>query len=1227
MFLLIVGETPPTPPPPHPPPPVPPRRRKKKISNRGTPKDDEKQDQIEVKICEKRIDRKRLPPPPPPSQIPRKNKTRQQIVVDKNQIQTRIVIHEPSPKIVHRNEQNEIVSLDQSSNSEDNIFKTKIESSKNELKLDEKLDRKELTIEMNSENDFNVDEVSKKEELKVDVRPKRKFKVHDSPERESNVNESFKNDFKADEWLGSELKVGESPLKKEFKVPESPKVNLKIDENPKNDKPFVTSPRYGELVKKQEFNKYPSLFFTLDDLESVITSNSPIDENKLKEELRIEENAIRNFFGSEEPNLEYEVTNDDYSFIDNNIIKDDNEICFRVTPTNFPFEKCLERWKTTSLEDNPEFDIDEKNHFIFEDYIDRSNRLNVRRSRSSMCYDIIETDGNNVIKEHTATKVRFVIEPPSSSTPDDCDSLPNVDFISKKDVFEQSINNLKENLDVEICEDNEKNDKNSGADLFGDVPFGSLLQNNVDEKSEIIHSIDDDDDDNVKENLEYENKLEQDEDKFINELSYNTSSLTSENSFPKEEETTTVDEFEMERNLSRKLSGELESFENNNTTITTNNTNTSTTDANTNNNNNNNNENVDYICENNRNTVNILDDLNDKLYSPKRSNTNERKKIFVTQTVRSFMNDDSLIWDESDDNDEEEFIDRNSLKFEIVKGEDTRMDSSVARIEKELKVGESILSVANFDESIDKIVDDSMSKEDCSNVSGGDSSSSSVPVSVRRNSFLETMLSDGENQSNWNTTVQGYCEIVAIHPKNDSSLISIEETNEKDSNLHKEPNKNKNQEKEEDNKNENSLNDKRKDIVDVKSNVLSELLSNFPTIKLRSVVEDEKEDSMNLNNTEFVLKNDEKYKSKKVREDKEEVVITKKIKNDIADEEEVKKKIIANQMAVQRIQEEIKETRQLDKLMKKSNSREIIPFEFDFNLMHLRNKNDGSMVIENVEEDHSVDDDELINDCLEVTRRYDDEEDDADDYDDDDDDVDYNKKINDIEDRVDKCAIVREKTPVVITRRNNDDNNRAITTPVDLSNDQSLIDHYETLTITPGSVRNFVKYYEIRQETTAFEDSKINDRKTLVRSKDVSSNVSNKIRNFEFKEQSKTARPDYFNSEKEKGKINGNNNNDDDYDDYDDDDYDDYDDDDCKETTGFGSLTNEISYTMIVKKKIVEPNEIKMECTDSSLGSTNGFDEKKKKKKEKEEEEEEEKEGSIKIQRSAEDGLPEKFRY
>lgn len=79
----------------------------------------------------------------------------------------------------------------------------------------------------------------------------------------------------------------------------------------------------------------------------------------------------------------------------------------------------------------------------------------------------------------------------------------------------------------------------------------------------------------------------------------------------------------------------------------------------------------------------------------------------------------------------------------------------------------------------------------------------------------------------------------------------------------------------------------------------------------------------------------------------------------------------------------------------------------------------------------------------------------------------------------DKCAIARRITSVIPC--NNNDNKRAVTAVANVSNDQSSRD---VVTITPGKVRSFVKYYEIRGDaTTAEGHSKINDREKVAKRK------------------------------------------------------------------------------------------------------------------------------------------------
>lgn len=82
----------------------------------------------------------------------------------------------------------------------------------------------------------------------------------------------------------------------------------------------------------------------------------------------------------------------------------------------------------------------------------------------------------------------------------------------------------------------------------------------------------------------------------------------------------------------------------------------------------------------------------------------------------------------------------------------------------------------------------------------------------------------------------------------------------------------------------------------------------------------------------------------------------------------------------------------------------------------------------------------------------------------------------------DKCAIARKITTSA-TPCNNNDNNRAVT-PVAVSNDQSPRD---VVTITPGKVRSFVKYYEIRGDAITEEHLEINGGERVARRKSTKS--------------------------------------------------------------------------------------------------------------------------------------------
>lgn len=158
-----------------------------------------------------------------------------------------------------------------------------------------------------------------------------------------------------------------------------------------------SSPRYGAV--KKEPNKYPPLFFTIRDFEEVV------GESKADEET---------FFDtSDVPQCpDTELTEDEKSFVKSSL-DDENNICFRVTTTSTPFEKCQEKWESATDGDLIATE-DSEGAYMFDDYIDRTKRIN---PRPVSLFDSDTFDVNAVPR--TATRVRFVIESPSTSTPDD----------------------------------------------------------------------------------------------------------------------------------------------------------------------------------------------------------------------------------------------------------------------------------------------------------------------------------------------------------------------------------------------------------------------------------------------------------------------------------------------------------------------------------------------------------------------------------------------------------------------------------------------------------------------------------------------------------------------------------------------------------------------------------------------------------------------------------------
>lgn len=261
------------------------------------------------------------------------------------------------------------------------------------------------------------------------------------------------------------------------------------DENDEDDKCGSSSetksphkrPFVFETFTRKETNKYPPLFFTLNDFQNVMS-------NTLQREDDLNDEPSASFDSSFRDSFRNSLRNSFREFFEKSLDDEEDDLCFRVTTTSLPFEKCLDTW-TATFADRLIENFDVPSRFIFEDYVDRSNKVNVRRSAGPMCYDSFEEEPTIP----RLTKVRFVIESPSSSTSDHelnndgettCDSLQNIDPLT--DEQEVSWNRSSSVKLTEITDDMECTDMNKAFgqvqdfqedhDEFGDVPFSSILK-------------------------------------------------------------------------------------------------------------------------------------------------------------------------------------------------------------------------------------------------------------------------------------------------------------------------------------------------------------------------------------------------------------------------------------------------------------------------------------------------------------------------------------------------------------------------------------------------------------------------------------------------------------------------------------------------------------------------------------------------------------------------------
>ncbi|XP_076628272.1 uncharacterized protein LOC143345238 isoform X2 [Colletes latitarsis] len=866
----------------------------------------------------------------------------------------------------------------------------------------------------------------------------------------------------------------------ETEAPQPSSLQFSTDRNDNYDTVDATDsskersfPLYETLTRK-ETNQYPPLLFTLQDFQNVMSSTLQHEE----------ESRTRSFRESFEHSLDDE----------------ENDLCFRVTTTNLPFERCLDRW-------NAMFDkFDDSSRFIFDDYIDRSNKVNVRRSAGPM-------SGGSLDEEPTvprSTKVRFVIESPSSSTPDyeldedgeaTCDSLQNIDSLVDEEAGHARASVQSTEVTAETDEGETGHEQGFRNDQFGDVPFGSVLTNRnfivewpslKSVLSSIVPANRGSNGDSFRgstslesQNESFESALEIDkletadetENLGVPEAECVSVSNEDDGSIEKENlarstlvdcvvhETTRIEEIEnnnieeitlqsteevvndVEQDLKVNVVNEQETaigeggFEVNKT-----------------------NETEDCVAEEDSISDEVSYEANEKVSSveesnekqstetdlPKKSSQEYKRKLFVAESFRNINHDFSS----NDPEEETPAFEENDSTVSIIKAEE--------------------------DEDVSFLRNNSVS----------------VPVNIRRNSFLENMLSEDSGEV-WNVStgckIVGACPKLSLTPedsvpatKDEGKLANrLNESIKMDTEIQKIL-----QESDEISKKvDNTVPRLRKSPVIVKStknageakcNVLNELLSNFGKIKLKPVncgrqtdignlpraIDEEKIEPMTdscvetSNNSDKSRADDRNVYPKEVSSNREELTFDK------SSEEFLKEKDYLRNYEI-----------------KSNGNGEVVKVDVHRSLNEDYPESSRSMLEPRVEPDKSEKGDATLEEshvavessaeplqivvCSEKTdaKVCEDELDDrGEKYEP----PNRGRQLDLRRSSGEKSAIARR---IPRPHCNNNDNNRAVT-PVAVSDDQS----HDTVTITPGRVRSFVKYYEIRGEATNDKDSKTNDK-------------------------------------------------------------------------------------------------------------------------------------------------------
>lgn len=939
---------------------------------------------------------------------------------------------------------------------------------------------------------------------------------------------------------------------------------LSVASNNASDDPVPKStapkpPFLSSSSKRRAFEEYPPLFFTLHDFEDVMSSMRNKDD----------------FVNVPSTNL------DDFRE-ESSITHIPDDVCFRVTTTNLPFEKCLDRWRDSFGDENfgQKFD-----NYRFEDSVNKNNQ------KTS---DYI-SDNNDYSECRAGTKVRFVITSPFNSPKHDfnrkssvsCDSWQNCKFIFANDEqanVQSTVSSVKlteiqdESMDVKDCADISQNKSRalsaSEKETFITTDDNAFMPSSVNKAEAILKTVPQVHCNNKSNNINCE-KIGKDESNWTLRNEHENLESGKENRQTLViEETAISEEYAVKQTYqSEKLDVTLKITEN-----------TCRFSS----------ENSETACKSEQaNTEEIIQERTPReeeiFFKTVTDNIKEKctaknETIFINELSYNSLND------HADDNVNQDtfydtFYDRSKERTFF-----DDLTNKSARIEETRR-----LSIEEAEET-NKSVDSENNRENVLLL--GEIFEKNVPVKVRRNFFLETMLSNDTEDIPLNFKVISTQSIVSLSSINEALNITKEASDkiELDTDITRESELGFNKATEVDRKDQKVLKNSKKikkvtrvpsaDIMqsesksvgDVKNDVLNELLCNFSNIKLKTVssenkksttqigdneniicpvvidnrickekenassdsltfegsrdevysdstsrivdanndipvverivekedfmkmkIEERSQDSKNhncdlaidekttINNNiqmTMVVKSSCNIKTKTVEDSSSTKMKIKEKSSDISPEEtyvEIKIEKTLTALKSADIKSESKKLQDIPKpILKKTKTECEQTNQFQKRISigapATMNKIFDSRELEkhNVtsEETHRS---EEKTDKVNVNESAVDQKRNA------------SQSILELDittDSGDKCAIAKKITSVIPC--NNNDNNRAVTPVDNINNDQSSRD---IVTITPGKVRSFVKYYEIRSDATTNVESysKINDREKVARRKSTKS--------------------------------------------------------------------------------------------------------------------------------------------